>query len=76
MTEYCVCGRGKLPGQEAGNSLTNSPVRAEIMQRLESIRGRRLTAASRTPPDLVTLASLDQEAAELRAHLTRLAYDR
>lgn len=75
MTEHCVCGRNKLPEEGDRNSLTNSPVRAEIMQRLGTIRAYRLAAASKSPPDLVTIASLDREAADLRERLTRLAYD-
>jgi hypothetical protein len=45
------------------------------MQRLGTIREYRLTAAAKTPPDLVTLAALDREAADLRERLARLAYD-
>jgi hypothetical protein len=45
------------------------------MQRLETIRESRIEAACQSPPDLVTVASLDREASELRARLTRLAYE-
>lgn len=68
-TGHCLCGR-KLPPTSPGLS----PREAEILQRLETIRESRIEAASQSPPDLVTLATLDQEASALRAHLTRLAH--
>jgi hypothetical protein len=45
------------------------------MQRLETIRESRIEAACQSPPDLVTMVALDREASELRARLTRLAYE-
>ena len=71
MTERCACGRCKLP---SSGHLGITPAQAEVMQRLDTIRESRIRAASQSPPDLVTLASLDREAHDLRARLARLSH--
>jgi len=72
MTEhYCVCGRGKLQGSRP---LTSGPVYAEIMQRLETIRERRVLAARSSPPDLAALSELADEERTLRDRLAHLAH--
>lgn len=64
-TEHCACGRPKLHDLHA---LAHSPIRAEIMQRLDMIRKRRIELVEE-------LGRLVRDEQDLRARLARLAHE-
>lgn len=70
--EQCACGRAKLPDS---GGLHHGPVRADIMQRLETIRKSRIAVASSHPLDHAALDQLSVEEADLRARLSRITHE-